>query len=297
LVLSAFNGIISTVVILIGVAFVAPLFSTLTFYQFLELGNPNHPLLMRLATQAPGTYHHSLLVSQLVEVAAKRIGANEQFAKVCALYHDIGKLKNPDLFIENQKGVNPHEKLSPQVSAQKIISHVVSGIEIAKEYNLPNEVIESIPAHHGTMKTRYFYDLALRSKGKTNLRKNNATLDEILLDETTSNDNESLERKFTYPGPKPKSKEHALIMIADGVEASVRALVEKTEDKVKAVINTIIKERITDGQLDDCSISFKELKAVRTCFLEMLRSIYHFRVSYDPPLGEAKKINGTKKKI
>ncbi|GEM_PF-3961866 len=281
-ILAALNGTLSIVTVLLGAVYVAPFFGTLTFYQLLELGDPNHPLLLRLATEAPGTYHHSLLVSQLVECAAKRIGADDHLAKVSAMYHDIGKVLNPNYFIENQKHENPHNKLSPVTSAQRIISHVRDGITLAESYHLPPQIVSAIPAHHGTLKAKYFFAKALQQRGKNVSTDGDITLDHILQDDPLEGeDSDSFIKKFTYPGPKPHTKEQALIMIADAVEASTRALPDKNEATVKSVINTIIKERIMDGQLDDCSLSFRELKAIRSAFLDILKSIYHFRISYD----------------
>lgn len=235
-------------------------FNLVTNMKLLELSNPNNLLLKRLLMEAPGTYHHSIMVANLAEVAAEEVGANPMLVRVGAYYHDIGKIKRPFFFGENQLGgVNPHDKISPALSTTIIISHVKDGLELAKEYDLPTIVTDMIAQHHGTTLVKYFY---------YTLKNNSENPDLIKEDD------------FRYPGPKPQTKEAAIIMMADSVEAAVRSIQEPTLDKIEAMVNNIIKDKLNSNQLNECDLTFKDLEVIKACFLKVLKGIYHHRIEY-----------------
>jgi len=261
--ISPFFATIST---LIGAFITLPvierLFDIVTDLKLLELASLDHPLLKQLLDKAPGTYNHSMLVGILAEAAAKEIGANPILSKVGGYFHDIGKLKNPKYFIENTMGVSMHEKLSPSMSRLIIISHVKDGVELAKEYKLPKCVIDIIEQHHGTTLISYFYHKARKSSKE-----------------------EVVEDIYRYPGPKPKSKEAAIVMIADGAEAAVRSLEDVSPSKIKSTVSSIINRLLEDGQFDECNITLKEVKQAADVVTKMLISIYHKRISYPEDRG------------
>lgn len=235
-------------------------FNLVTNMKLLELSNPNNLLLKRLLMEAPGTYHHSIMVANLAEVAAEEVGANPMLVRVGAYYHDIGKIKRPFFFGENQLGgVNPHDKISPELSTTIIISHVKDGLELAKEYDVPTIVTDMIAQHHGTTLVKYFY---------YTLKNNSENPDLIKEDD------------FRYPGPKPQTKEAAIIMMADSVEAAVRSIQEPTLDKIEAMVNNIIKDKLNSNQLNECDLTFKDLEVIKACFLKVLKGIYHHRIEY-----------------
>ena len=235
-------------------------FNLVTDMKLLELSNPNNLLLKRLLMEAPGTYHHSIMVANLAEVAAEEVGANPMLVRVGAYYHDIGKIKRPFFFGENQLGgVNPHDKISPALSTTIIISHVKDGLELAKEYDVPTIVTDMIAQHHGTTLVKYFY---------YTLKNNSENPDLIKEDD------------FRYPGPKPQTKEAAIIMMADSVEAAVRSIQEPTLDKIEAMVNNIIKDKLNSNQLNECDLTFKDLEVIKACFLKVLKGIYHHRIEY-----------------
>ena len=235
-------------------------FNLVTNMKLLELSNPNNLLLKRLLMEAPGTYHHSIMVANLAEVAAEEVGANPMLVRVGAYYHDIGKIKRPFFFGENQLGgVNPHDKISPALSTTIIISHVKDGLELAKEYDVPTIVTDMIAQHHGTTLVKYFY---------YTLKNNSENPDLIKEDD------------FRYPGPKPQTKEAAIIMMADSVEAAVRSVQEPTLDKIEAMVNNIIKDKLNSNQLNECDLTFKDLEVIKACFLKVLKGIYHHRIEY-----------------
>jgi len=232
-------------------------FNVVTDLKLLELANLDHPLLKQLLDKAPGTYNHSMIVGILAEASAKEVDANPILAKVGGFFHDIGKLKNPKYFIENTMGVSMHEKLSPHMSRLIIISHVKDGVELAKKYKLPQCVIDIIQQHHGTSLISYFYHKAKKqSKGEVD------------------------EEAYRYPGPKPRSKEAAIVMIADSVEAAVRSLDEPSPSKIKATVSSIINNIFMDGQLDECDLTLKDIKKISEILTKMLISIYHKRIAY-----------------
>jgi len=235
-------------------------FDIVTNIKLLELSNPNHPVQKKLLLEAPGTYHHSVLVANLAEVAAEQVGGNPVLARVAAYYHDIGKIKRPMFFKENQVGRdNPHDKINPNLSTLIITSHVKDGIEIAKEYKLPKVIRDAIEQHHGTSLVKYFYVTA----------KNNSERPE-----------EIKEEDFRYSGPIPTSKENAILMLADGVEAAVRSISEPTKGKIEEMVNNIIKARVNESQLDNCDLTLKDLDKIRAAFLKALSGIYHQRIEY-----------------
>jgi putative nucleotidyltransferase with HDIG domain len=241
-------------------AVLGSVFGILTVFQLLELANPSQPLLRRLLVETPGTYHHSLMVGNLAERAAEAIGADPLVTRVAAYYHDIGKLANPLAFIENQAGgENIHDQLDPEVSAGILKQHVVDGIDLAYRAHLPTALIAYIPQHHGTAIMSYFYARAKELAGPG-----------VVVDE----------RKFRHAGPKPQSREAALIMLADGVEASVRSLSSRDEPAIRAMVGRIIDERASDGQFDECDLTLRDLERIREAFVGQLLGMYHTRIAY-----------------
>lgn len=236
-------------------------FKIITPYGLAEYGDHDQKLLKRLQMDAPGTYHHSLMVSNLCEAAAEAIGADPILARVGALYHDIGKLKRPLFFVENQSYFlieNPHNKFTPRISKMIITAHPKDGIEIAKEYGLPQVIQNFIIQHHGEGLASYFYNQAVQEEGAENVK----------------------EEQFRYPGPKPNTKETAILMIADAVESAVRSLKTPTTEEIENMINKIIVERLNDGQLSDSPLTLKDIKTIAATFLRILRGMQHNRIKY-----------------
>ncbi|HEY0443618.1 MAG TPA: HDIG domain-containing protein [Candidatus Limnocylindrales bacterium] len=249
------------------------LFGILTVFQLLELANPSQPLLRRLLVETPGTYHHSIMVGNLAERAAEAIGADPLLTRVAAYYHDIGKLSNPVAFIENQAGgENVHDQLEPEVSASILKQHVADGIDIAYQAHLPKSVIAFIPQHHGTATMSYFLararELAAEPFGGIRTPDGRKAADAID------------ERRFRHAGPKPQSREAALIMLADGVEASVRSLAARDEPAIRAMVGRIIDERLADRQFDECDLTFRDIERIREAFVGQLLGMYHTRIAY-----------------
>ncbi|MCO7175685.1 HD family phosphohydrolase [Sporolactobacillus kofuensis] len=243
-------------------------FSILSPIRLIELSNPNHPLLRKILIEAPGTYHHSLMVANLAERACGVIGANGLLARVAAYYHDVGKTKRPRFFVENQMdGVNPHDKISPQLSRTIIISHPYDGADILRDYHMPKEIIDIAEQHHGTTLLKYFYVKAQEQSEKP-------------IDES----------EFRYPGPKVQSKEAAVVELADSIEAAVRAMKNPNPVKVNNLVKSIFNDRLSDGQFDECDITLKELKSVEKSIDETLRGVYHSRIEYPKDL-KMKKVN------
>lgn len=225
----------------------------------IELSNPHHPALRALTKKAPGTFQHSLMVANMAEEAIDRIGGNALLTRTGAMYHDIGKSETPFLFIENQSGgVNPHNSLEFDESAQKIIHHVEAGVEIARKYNLPSVIIDFIRTHHGQSRVKYFYN-SYRNKYP------DAVVDEA---------------KFTYKGPDPESKECCVVMMADAVEAVVRSLSDKSEESIANTVSSMIDSQIADGRYANSNVTFKDISIIKETFVEVLASIYHSRVAY-----------------
>lgn len=236
------------------------MFDTLTDIKLLELSNMNLPLLKQLAVRAPGTYHHSVVVGTLTEKAAESIGANPLFCRVASYYHDIGKMRQPEYFIENQKegAKNPHDRLSSHMSALVLVRHVKEGVAYAEEYRLPRPLTDAIPQHHGTSLMRYFYQRANQGQEADAIR----------------------EDDFRYPGPKPQTKEAALIMLADGVEARSRLIQEPSARSLQEMIRDQVRAVLEDGQLDECDITLGDLAKVEEAFLEVLSGMHHNRIEY-----------------
>ncbi|MFL5755509.1 MAG: HD family phosphohydrolase [Chloroflexota bacterium] len=249
------------------------LFGILTVFQLLELANPLQPLLRRLLVETPGTYHHSLMVGNLAERAAEAIGADPLLTRVAAYYHDVGKLANPAAFIENQAGGdNVHDELEPVVSAQILKQHVADGIDIAYKNGLPKQLIAFIPQHHGTAVMSYFLARA---------REHAADPFGGLATAEGRKAGDSVDvRKFRHAGPKPQTREAAIIMLADGVEASVRSLASRDEPAIRAMVGRIIDERIADDQFDECDLTLRDVDRIREAFVAQLLGMYHQRIAY-----------------
>ena len=234
-------------------------FGYTTDISLLELANLDRPILRRLMIEAPGTYHHSVIVGSLVEAAASEIGANHLLTKVCGYYHDIGKINKPLYFIENQQnGKNKHDKLAPSMSGLILIAHVKEGVEIAKEHKLGQDIIDTIRQHHGTSLIKYFYDKARQLKGE----------DQVNIDD------------FRYPGPKPQTREAGLVMLADVVEAASRALDNPTPSRIQGLVQDLINNIFSDGQLDECELTLKDLHKIARSFNKILYGIHHHRIEY-----------------
>jgi hypothetical protein len=244
------------------------LFSYTTDIKLLELATMDQPLLRELMVETPGTYHHSIIVGNMVEAAAKSIGANSLLAKVAAYYHDIGKINKPLYFIENQfETGNRHEKLAPSMSALILISHVKDGIELAREHHLGKEIINIISQHHGTSFISFFYNKALEIREKAQTSKA-SPLPPINADD------------YRYPGPKPQTKEAGLVMLADVVEAACRSLTEPTPARIQGLVNKLINGIFTDGQLDECELTLKDIHQIAKHFNQILATIHHKRIEY-----------------
>lgn len=277
LVIRLIMGLLGGVVTGVLVAGITPVFETIfgfiTDIKLLELANLNQPLFQRMIIEAPGTYHHSIVVASLVESAAEAIGANALLAKVSAYYHDIGKLAKPQYFIENQLGYeNRHDKLSPKMSSLVIISHVKEGCEMAAKVKLGRPIINIIREHHGTSLVSYFYDKAKKDKDES-------------IRSLTEND-------FRYPGPKPQTKEAGLVMLGDIIEASSRTLSNPTPARIKSLVRERIERVYMDGQLDDCELTLKNLNTIAETFTRILTGIFHHRIEY--PEAATKEANGKK---
>jgi putative nucleotidyltransferase with HDIG domain len=232
-----------------------------TNLQLIELSRPDHPLLQQILVNSPGTYQHSLQVANLAEQAARAIGANPLMTRVGALYHDVGKSVRPQFFIENQvAGQNIHEQLDPRTSADIILAHVREGLDLARKYRIPPSIRDFITEHHGTLDAAYQYHEALKAAGG----------DESNIDK----------RDFTYPGPRPRSRETALLMLADGVEAAARGETPQTEEEIDKLVRWVIEDRRSKGQLDRTELTLKDLDTIRRSFVGTLKNIYHPRIRY-----------------
>jgi len=233
-------------------------FGVVSDLTLLELSDTNNPLLKRLSKEAPGTFQHTMQVANLAEHATELVGGNTLLVRTGALYHDIGKILNPQYFTENQSSISsPHDELSHLESAEIIISHVDDGIELAKKYKIPDIVIDFIRTHHGTSRVEYFY-----RKYKTD----HPDADQF--------------NQFQYPGPKPFSKETAIVMMSDAVEASTRSIPEKSQQSLSDMIDQVIDHQLSSGQLDNADITLKEIHQIREAFKKFMRGVYHVRISY-----------------
>ncbi|WP_119072627.1 HD family phosphohydrolase [Aggregatilinea lenta] len=253
------NGMLSGAGALVGLYLISSVLNIPSSLKLIELMQPNHPLLQQLLREAPGTYQHSLQVANLAELGAEQIGANATLVRVAAMYHDIGKILNPFFFVENQVDkANPHDVLNdPYQSARIIIGHVTEGERLARRYRLPHRIHEFIMEHHGTTQVAYFYQQALSREG------------------------EGVDiKEFTYPGPRPRSRETAILMLADGCESSVRARRPQTKDDVTETVDFIFDARLRDRQLDDSGLTLGDLRALRTTFVSALQGMFHSRITY-----------------
>jgi putative nucleotidyltransferase with HDIG domain len=236
------------------------MFHVLTEIRLLELSNLDNPLLSQLALKAPGSYNHSLVVGTLAEEGAKAIGANSLFCRVAVFYHDVGKLLKPEYFVENQRGQNPHDRLQPSMSALIIASHVKDGIRVAREAGIPEQIVDIIPQHHGTRLMTYFHERAKSAAGDRG-----APVDE---------------QDFRYPGPKPQTREAAIFMLADAIEAAARTVDDPTPNRLREMIRRVANAVSLDGQFDECELTFADLDRLQEAFLRTLVSMYHHRVDY-----------------
>ncbi|MEK4486510.1 HD family phosphohydrolase [Psychrobacillus sp. FSL H8-0484] len=251
------SGILSGALTIGILPFFESVFGILSTMRLIELSNPNHPLLKKILTETPGTYHHSLMVANLAEAACEVIGANGLLARVGCYYHDVGKTNRPGFFIENQmNGYNPHDSLPPEASRDIIIAHAEDGAKILQKHKLPKEIVDVAAQHHGTSFLKFFYYKAKET-------------------------NESIsEESFRYPGPKPQTKEIAIISVADSVEAAVRSMKEPNAEKIQKLIQSIIKDKILDGQFDECDLSLREIKKMEESFCSTMNGTFHSRIEY-----------------
>jgi putative nucleotidyltransferase with HDIG domain len=270
------TGILSAMTVLAIIPYLEALFKITTPQTLLELANLNHPLLKRLMMSAPGTYQHSLMVANLAEAAAESIHANPVLCRVGAYYHDIGKIKRPHFFTENQfSGKNPHTSLTPRMSKMIIIAHIRDGLELAQKYKLPGIIKDFIAEHHGTTLASFFYEKALQSGDIS--------------------DPESEKQNFRYPGPKPHMKESGIVMFADSVEAAVRSMENPTLPKIESIIEKIFHDKIEDHQMDDCPLSLREIDTIKATFLRVFHGIYHTRLNYQEEIDAIIQQTKTKK--
>lgn len=268
------NGIVSSMIVLGVLPVFEYLFKTVTNISLLELADFQQPLLQRLVLEAPGTYHHSLVVGNLSDAACSAVGANALLARIGAYYHDIGKLQKPEYFSENQNiNESKHDALAPSMSKLVIINHVKDGVELARKNKLNPRIIDFIQLHHGSSLVYYFYRRALEN--------------------IENDEREVQEEGFRYPGPKPNTKETAIVLLADSVEAASRALREPTPAKIEEVVHKIINNKFIDGQLDECDLTLKDLESISAVFIKVLSGMYHSRITY--PEKEPKSENSHKK--
>ncbi|MDE0331516.1 MAG: HDIG domain-containing protein [Nitrospinae bacterium] len=254
----ALLGGLSNVIIVAGaMPLLESIFKLTTDMRLLELADQNHPLLRKMVVSAPGTYHHSLLVGNLAEEASEAIGSNPLLTRVGAYFHDIGKMMKPEYFIENQGRENRHDRLKPNMSALILISHVKEGVELARSHQLPKEIIDLIQQHHGTSLIRYFYEKAKEQNG-----------------------NDVTEEFFRYPGPKPQTREAGILMLADMVEASSHSLSDHSLGRLSALVDRIVQSAFVEGQLDNCSLTFRDLSNIQEAFMRVLVGIHHHRIHY-----------------
>lgn len=254
------SGALASLLTVGSIVLIGPLFNLSTRLQLMELGQLNAPLLRRLQDEAPGTFHHSILVGNLAERAADLIGADSLLVRVGCYYHDIGKMSRPGFFVENQlNGESPHARLAPRASAQIIAEHVRYGEELARKHRLPDALRSFIAEHHGTRLVTYFYRKAAQTEPNVDAE------------------------GYAYPGPRPRSRETAIVMLADSIEATARAAAERSPERIDALVDEVIGERLAEGQLDECDLALKDLRTVADSFKASLRAIYHPRIEYPEP--------------
>jgi putative nucleotidyltransferase with HDIG domain len=271
------GGILCAVIVNGTIPLVESVFKYTTDIKLLELANMNTPVLRELMIQAPGTYHHSIIVGNLVEAAAEAINANPLLARVAAYYHDIGKIRKPLYFVENIGGQeNRHDKLTPSMSSLILMSHVKDGVELAKENKLGQVLVEIIRQHHGSALIKFFYDKA-KSKEDPGVQQVD-------------------ERDYRYPGPRPQTREAALIMLADAVEAASRTLADPTPARIQGMVQKIINNIFIDGQLDECELTLKDLHNIAKSFNRILSGIFHHRIDYPEPAYKEREKEPPRKK-
>ncbi|MHB0886248.1 MAG: HD family phosphohydrolase [Bacillota bacterium] len=263
------NGLVASILTIGSLPFFENFFGVITSVKLLEISNPGQPLLQKLLLEAPGTYHHSIMVANLAEAATEAIGGDPLLARVGAYYHDVGKTKRPYFFIDNQFGVeNPHDKISPSLSTLIITSHVRDGVDLAQQYHLPPAIIDIVRQHHGTSLVSYFFSRATE----------NGRAEEVI------------EEDFRYEGPRPQTREGAVVMLADSVEAAVRSLSKPTPGRIETLVRKIIKDRLDDGQLNSSDLTLRDLDAIASSFVRVLSGIFHPRIEYpDTMLAELRK--------
>jgi len=272
------NGVLSVALAIGLMPLLENLFGVTTHFRLLDISNPGEPLLQKLLREAPGTYQHSIMVANLAESAAQAIGANALRCKVGAYYHDIGKMKRPRFFVENQMGgENPHEKLTPTLSTMIIHSHVRDGLEMARQNKLPDVIMDFIAQHHGTSLVSYFYHQACNRCAEGNT---------------------VFEEDFRYPGPKPQNRETGIVLLCDGVEAAARTLSSPTPEKISELVNKIVRHHVEDGQLDESGLSLQDIARIRQSLIRSLQGIYHNRLEYPEPtsLVGRRKVTSLRKK-
>ncbi len=263
-VIGLISGIFSAVLTIGLLPFFEAGFGILSTMRLIELSNPNHPLLKKILTETPGTYHHSVMVANLAESACETIGANGLLARVGAYYHDIGKTKRPQFFIENQLNIeNPHDRIPPNMSKNIIIAHATDGAEMLRSHRMPREIVDIAEQHHGTTLLKYFYHKVKQSGAEVN------------------------EEEYRYPGPKAQTKESAIVGIADSVEAAVRSMTQPTPEQIEELVRKIIADRLQDNQFNECDITLKELDKVANALCETLKGIFHSRIEY-PEMSKQK---------
>jgi putative nucleotidyltransferase with HDIG domain len=250
------NGLVSAILAAGSLPIFEYLLGVVTNISLLELSDFNHPLLRRMILEAPGTYHHSLVVGNLAEAAAEAIGANSLLTRAGSYYHDIGKLEKAEYFTENQCTASKHEQLKPSISKLVIMNHVKEGLEVAKRYRLNRRIHDFILQHHGTSLVFYFYRRALEEAQEQN------------------------EEEFRYPGPRPQSRETAIVLLADSVEAASRTLNEPSAQRIQELVRKVINNKFIDGQLDECELTLKDLEKIASVFTHILTGIYHGRIEY-----------------
>ena len=252
------GGIITSVVSLGMQPLLEVIFKLMTPSKLMELSNPQQPLLRRLLLEAPGTYHHSIIVANLAEAAADAIGANSMLARVGAYYHDVGKLKRPLYFKENQMGDNPHDRTDPRISTAILTAHPRDGVMMAQKYRMPQPVLDIIAQHHGDTPVAYFYNKAMKQSP------------EVPVDIAD----------FRYEGPKPQTREAAIVMLADTVEAAARALPNPTPERIDELIRSLVKGKTDDHQLDECPLTFRNVDTICRVFEQVLSGVFHQRIAY-----------------
>lgn len=254
---AAASSILASVLCIAIMPILEWMFNVVTPSKLIELSNPNQPLLRRLLLEAPGTYHHSIIVANLAEAAANEVGANALLARVGAYYHDVGKLKRPGYFKENQMGDNPHDRTDPRVSTAILTAHPRDGAQMAKNERIPDAIVDIIRSHHGDSPVLYFYNKSRQENG-----------DDVNVDD------------FRYDGPCPASREAAIVMLADTVEAATRSLPNPDADKMNTLIRTLVRQKMEDGQLDHCELTFADLDRICSSFLTVLSGVFHERIEY-----------------